>query len=266
MSNEGQAAFDRAIEALPDKVELVYVDHRDQLTDEQLQTVLTESLDAVLQDVDEQAMDLRDEGVWAVLEDCLDTEDLDLLRADHVGLFDELRYALQARDVSDPFRDLLRNSGGRLVRYRLDYDLAPGSWSWSAQEADDAARDLAEAAGLAYEGDTAQACRDLVANASGGGSLWVVWDADVEDLHDALSYGADDNKPVASGTITWTDPCLLVLDSFNGSGHDARIEGELSAAFDPARLTLDSQGPGYSWQDVSGAVPSGYDSKWKIEG
>jgi hypothetical protein len=258
--------YERALAELPDKVQLVDVEYDDQLRDEQIQKLFDGDELSVFEELDEGFADSRHYGMEYVLNDVLG-DDRALLERHAPELAERLRDEINERDESDALGDLLRRSGSRLVRYRLggedDYDLEPNSWSWDEDEIEEAAKALAETAGVPYEGDNVLRFRSLVVEASYGGVLEVIWYADVEDLYKALEFDGE-GKPTAVGTITWTDPDLLVLDAMNGSGHNEAIKGQISVPFDPSRLTLDSQGWGYGWDKIAGVVHSAYACEWSI--
>lgn len=245
-----QAAADLVISRLAEKYELIYVDRGQCLEDKQVQALFAEETDwdAVLDT--EWESESRWHGVKAVLEDLLDEDARDFLE-EHDKL-DEVREAIQERDQSDPVADLMRGTGAKLFRYRLDESLSASPWEYSDEENDAAAQALATAAGISFA-DNAGALRELVAHASYGGGLHVLWRGDIKPLYDAMC-AVRFSAPAPEVTVQWTDPELLVLDGWNGSGHTVKVRGTVRLPFNPDRLALDAAriGPGYSWTDTVG--------------
>ncbi|MEV5279850.1 hypothetical protein ACFYMW_26300 [Streptomyces sp. NPDC006692] len=242
-----QAAVELIISRLDDEYELVYVDHGDRLTDEQVQKLIAGDEEVLDEDW---VSENRWRGVNAVLDALLNQDARDFL--DEHAALDQLREAIEERDASHPIRDLMRGTGSKLFRYRLEGQGEPGAWKFSDAELTSVARGLAAAAGLDFWENCA-ALRELVANASYGGDLHVLWRGDIKPVYDAVGRArGSDSAPVI--TVQWTDPELLVLDRWNGSGHTVRVRGTVNLPFDPDRLCIDAaRGPGgCSWTDVVG--------------
>lgn len=253
-----------AIDRLPAKWQWFYAAYDDKLGASQVQQLFAsdDGEMSIIEDIEMNSADYRHDRMWEVVEEAVpDEEELEALRDDE-SMFDRLREAIWERDESDIIGELADNT--RLfLRYRLgdtpgDYnDLEPNSWNWGKREIYNAARRLAKIAGIPWKGNEDR-MRELVVNATYGGELFVFWYGGVKDLIDATvrHYGGYD-KPQ---TITWTNPTLLVLDYYNGSGHEVALEGTYSRPFDPERLVVDSAGSGYGWDAVCG-LSSGYYSK-----
>jgi len=65
-------------------------------------------------------------------------------------------------------------------------------------------------------------------------------------------------------TIRPVDPEVpLVLDSYNGLGHDGDVVGTDTAEFDKDNLRIDAKGGafGYSWDEVAGLTGGAYSSE-----
>ncbi|WP_030660808.1 hypothetical protein [Streptomyces rimosus] len=247
-----QAAADLVISRLDEKYVLVHIERGDCLTDEQIRKLFA----------GEEALDLdwwdenRWQGVKYVLHDLLDQNARDFLEEHDV--LDRIVQAIEERDESDPISELMRGTGSKLFRYRLDAEAAPDPWRFSEKETEDAARTLGTAAGIDFW-DNVGALRELVAHASYGGDLYVLWRGDIKPVYEAVRKLSWTEAPEI--TVQWTDPELLVLDQLNGSGHSVRVRGSLRLPFNPDRLFIDTaRGPGgYSWTDVvgSGYLPEG---------
>lgn len=248
------AAMARALDAIPEQVELVDIAYDDQLTDEQIQSAFKGTPPFEIADLDEWESDARHAGLWATLESYVDTEDLDLLRADQ-SRFDELQQAVEERDLSDPFGALARRTPHKWIRYTLDVE--PVSvWASAEDEITEDMQTIAEELGIEWNQGNRVLLRELVTNAGGGGRLHILWYGAVDELIDAAQQEDADGKPQ---TITWENPHLLVLSTAYGSGHMVSYEGTITLPFDRNRLKLDARnvGNGYSWsEDVTGGLYS----------
>jgi hypothetical protein len=236
---------------------LMWLSYDEQLSDEQIVRLLDGDFESVEEDIDAWAAEYRWGRVREIVRDLVGDENLALI--DCTAEYDELRIAVEERDESDLLAGLIRNSHPRLWRYSLDYDLDPGSMTWDEPEFVQAMRDISEVAGIDLL-DNASALGSLVNNAPYGGSLYVLWHGDAEDILTAVldSTWGNDRAPT---TIEWRDPHLLVLDGLNGSGADARVKGTVRVPFRPERVRLDAaRGHGYTWTEVACPHPAGYEA------
>ncbi|MFH9731810.1 hypothetical protein [Streptomyces sp. NPDC017260] len=248
-----QAAADLVVSRLAEKYTLVYVDRGECLSDEQIHKLLAGEEDVLN---DDWFFENRAQGTNHVLSELLDDDVRQFLEENDV--LEQVREAVEERDESDPLGDLMRMTSSKLFRYQLDAEAKGEPWRLSEDEADDAARRLGEDIGVSFE-DNADPLRELVAHASYGGNAHILWHGDVRTVYDAVRR-VRFHEPAPEITIQWTDPELLVLDSWNGSGHSVKVRGTIRLAFNPNHLFLDTaKGPGgYSWTDVVGA---GYQSE-----
>lgn len=243
------AAWNRAIEALPDMVQLVYIQHDEVLPNEQITEAFAGKDPYEQPDFDEWLSDVRYGSAMAVLQEYVDKTDYKLL-AD-TGRLDDLRFELEGRDTSDPFADLLRNTSNKYLRYRVDYEVST-TWSSTDEEFEAEVAGMAAALGLdaATHRDT---LRGILNEAGSGGNLWVFWRGDIEDLVNACqAFDSDTGLPAQ--TIRWEHPEILVLDSMNGSGYAEPITATITMPFNRENLLLDAKGVGfgYAWSDVAG--------------
>ncbi|MFD7661288.1 hypothetical protein [Streptomyces sp. NPDC059788] len=247
LSDLAQAAADRVVSRLDEKYRLIHIERGDCLTDEQVQKLFADDEDVL--DIDWESEN-RWHGTKHVLENLLAQEARNFLE-EHDAL-NQVIEAIEERDESDPISDLMRATGDKLFRYRLDGEARADPWRFSDEETEDAARTLGTAAGLDFW-DNAGALRELVAHASYGGGLYVLWRGDVKSVYEAVGKMRWNDRAPES-TMQWTDPELLVLDQLSGSGHSVRVRGTVRVTFDPDRLSPDTlRGPGgYSWTDVVG--------------
>ena len=201
-----------AIDALPEKVTLGYVDYRDQLNDDQIRMVLDNDFEALYESVWEWEADMRRDAMFDLAIDFErdnDCED-ELRESEDFEWFEEACYD---RDDFDVIGELTRNTPAQPMRYCLDYDVEPSEFS---NEDDNiaVAQVIAAHLGIDYE-TNANMLRSLTVEASYGGRLKVLHLTELSDLEGATS-------------VTFTDPHILVYDGLNGSGSMEQVWGEVT--------------------------------------
>lgn len=241
-----------AIKSLPEKVELVYVNYDDKLYDDQIKWALDGDMDKVAESMD----DWRSENEWYSVNELLKDNLPDEAREHFNEVtsseeFDRFREECWNRDESTPFEDLARNTPNVQIRYYLDHD-CPDYTAYGGEgdgALTEATRELAEAAGIDHE-ENEKALRSLLLNASYGGQLCVLHNSDIEDAISVLD----------GGTVTFTDPHLLVYDGFNGSGHEEQVEGTVTVTIDDNHPMRHDYGR-MSWSDdIAGVVHSYFET------
>lgn len=249
-----QQAYDRALDAIPKEVHLVYVGYDDKLSDQQIQAAFEGTLPYEIGDFDEWESEARYNGTWNEVEANVDGEDLDLLRGDQ-GRFDDLWLAVQERDMSDPFGDLARQTPHKWMRYGIDVEVA-SIWSSEPEEIEEDMANIAEALNIERTPENLSLLRELVTEA-GGGRLNILWYGEVAELIAAAQL-CDENGEQEPQTITWEKPHLLIHDRYNGAGHMVDFPGTITLPFKRELLKLDARnvGNGYSWSDEIAGLTS----------
>jgi hypothetical protein len=254
ISIDTTAVAARVRAALAETYDLAYVSQGDRITDEQLAYIFEHGHEpeSFYDWLDESRHHYAIEALEELIPDRLEREAL--RRTDD---WDDLIDEIKERDNSNVFRDLLRETPRVLMRYALgdvdeDLDLDQDSWNWSEEQVTSAARKIGEIVGLDFV--HLPELRELVVNATYGGKLYVIWYGDVDDV---VQASFDDS---VQRTISWTEPYLLVLDRFNGSGHDVKIgHGEtITVRWDRTRLVVDDHDFGYGWDRVCGLHKPAY--------
>lgn len=239
--------------ALDEHYTLVWAAYDDQFSEEQLAEMFTEGTDpeSFMDWYSDAARDAAQEVIHALVPD-----PHEWVEFHHSEQIDELRITIEERDNSEVFDQLLRNTGSVLLRYAVtedeEFDLEPDSWRWDEAEVNAAARKLGDLLpGVDFT--FLPELRELVQNATYGGTLYVLWYGDVDEV---VKASFDDATP---RTITWTDPSVVCLDRYNGSGHDVQLKGlTLTLPWSRERITPDSQGFGYGWDQVCGLNKGAY--------
>jgi hypothetical protein len=238
-------AFDRAVEALPERTELYLTHYTEKLSDEWIQRLFIGDNDKVLDELEEDGgyQEGRDSARWNVVEQHVDANDLDVLKQSGDKVH-ELFRVLDERDDSDPIRDMARNTGKRFVRYRLgEIDLL----TMDVLDVRRAAGEIASMLGIEHNGPFQPAIRSILANADtawGPRGLWLLFYADVEELIDACQDPADKRLVV-------TKPEVLLFNSATGAGWAEQIDTTVRVPFDRVNLKLDAKdiGNGWSWTE-----------------
>jgi hypothetical protein len=194
---------------------------------------------------------------------------------------DSIKEAIYDKDESDPVRALLRNTGSQLIRASLAKpsellvrsegmdDPAFGQHSLNSadprgrQARIDAVNSALSSAGADIaDAETAEAVEELIDNGPWdwheGVTLDVIFYTPIGDASAAPQ--SDTDAPGSIGRdIVLTGARVVLLDPWNGSGHDVAIPGKLTTRVTPGNpATLDSEAAGYGWDHVAGVVKSAY--------
>ena len=268
-------------------VDLRFVAYDESLSEEQIELVLAGDWTGVENDVDERyadsayerAVEIAREQVDEAYEEGRFDRSWDELDPDEQ---DEARWAVEERDESAPLKDLLRNTHKQLMRTSMGQPmgrLADRDAVWGSRmdhgglehRRDAIASMLADSGLDASSPEAQEAITELVENGPWdwheGVQLDVIFYDDIADLAPSTSSDADEDAG-KSRELEFTNPRVLLIDKWNGSGHDVRIPGTLKRTLgQPAegreldqtqRVYLDSKAGGYSWDDVCGLHKPAY--------
>lgn len=232
-----QELFDNTVENLDKSYELVEPGQGDSLSDDQIRLLFEGK--PLFDDAhfDEWELESEAESTTYIIEDILDEDERDLL--ERHDMLNDLRTEIQERNSSDPERSLVRMTGNKWMRYRVDFE-AVSTW---AEDDEDRTAELTELAGLlGIDFDTYRTqLLGMSRNASDGGQVYVLWQGDIEPLVNAAASDAE-------GTITWTEPSLLTFDTMSGSGWMCELPGAtITLPWNRDNLRLDT-GTG-SWSE-----------------
>lgn len=237
-----QLTMKDVLDRLDKSYELIYVDYRESLDN---------NLDAVQNAIQNQEKYLIDEavGLWewyidssdasvdqiinnlkeSLLSDFDEDEDgeIEAFIDEHI---DEIREAIQDRDVSNPLEDLLRHTSDTPVFFDLGIDVEDTTFM---DEVDfrDTMKTVKKALKIKLSDRTFDSSLTiLLQQASYGGRLVVYFTGDVSELLDL--NGAN--------VVTFENPMIAVVDHWNGSGDSAELDGhKFSIPFDASNLFID---------------------------
>lgn len=270
-----------------------YISQGDKLTDEQMDDLLAGNLLAVEESVRDNFSDYVYEEASKKAEELTNEayengdidKDWDELDDDEQN---EIRYAVEAKDESEPVKDLMRGTGSQLVRTTFG---SPGEKLKNPSSYSGNWMDRQPGSGMDNEGfaDRVQAISTILTDKGldtttpeAQEAIQELVDEGPWDYHegvdvDLITYSDLGEVMVPSdfsgGTTTkdleFKNPKILIIDRINGSGHDVEIPGTAKVrltsnrdgepAEKGARFVMDSaKGNGYGWDDTAGVVKSGY--------
>jgi hypothetical protein len=241
---ETKLGFEELKSLLPEKTYLYYVDYGDSLE---------HSLGAVQKSISGGDWEAIDEAVWDAFDSTYEQEDyyLDELKKDLVRQYDmdrdgadelvdeyeeDLRDVIRDRDHSTPIEDLISNTGRLIAHYDTGYYMESGSWSWSDKEVYQEMQAIKKHLGIRskqYNKDIEM----MVMQASGGGSLLIYFELDIEQF-------------LASGdfkTIVFKDAHIGVVNHYEGSGDICELPGStIKLPFERGNVFLE-ESIKYNW-------------------
>lgn len=247
---------------------LTFIEHGDRLSAEQCAVMVRgenpyES--RLFSDLEVVMDDQRYEAAIVELKDMLTAQEFGVLDGD-VDALGEARSMVQDRDTSDLVGQLFENTSSLLMRYDLGLDVEIDHHSTDAQRAAMMV-EIVEHLKLEAHDPIISKLPELLHNVPYGGRLWVLWYGNPSQLVNGVleSQKARMGEQVRPATITFGKGAYLVcLDQSQGSGHDVRIEHDLSVAFDSDQLTTDEDGRGYSWTEIASPSPMAYTADVRI--
>lgn len=264
-----------AIAALAPTYTLAMIEHPgDRLTAEQIQALLDGAseggMSSALDSIQEWESDQRWDAARRIVHDLLPDELVELLDRDGTSTssLNDIEEEIMARDESCLETALLRNTPDELYRYHLNVSVPDYTMDHEQRAA--TRQEIADAAGLDLSDKiTADKIDELLANSSYGGELYVLWCGNAEQavtLATPVRWNADHNTESTdvAGTVTFTGASLLILDRWNGSGHEVSVP-TITAEWAPRRVTIDAKGiNGYSWTDTASPSPRFYAATFTV--
>lgn len=260
MALTNKEIYEAAIAEISDRkygFDLYFVEHDDQLMDEQVEALVGGRVDTVYDDVVEAFSDphyiTTMEEVESVVKEVIavfarDDEDLD--EDDAWWEFrdspqcDEVRFAVEDRDESDPVKDLANRTTDPLVQWVPEHAI-----SLDVDDEEESAAEVSRAlseVGLPCSQHNVEAMYSAMGNCFGPTEVRVLFTVDLSEL---LDHSVTE--------VRLKDPILLLLNPYEGSGMDtANMRGKITVPRDEIRL---DSALGYgSWDNIAGVVTSAY--------
>lgn len=238
-------------EEYPRGVDLVYVDYRDELTNEQCQKIVeTGDIYAPEEDMWDWVNDCQyDSAIEIIKTLAKEYEELEDFYDDMVD-DEDLKSAIYEADTSNFVKDLLRNTRNKAMYYKLDYY---SDYDLTEESLEEEIKGIANHLGVDAQ-EHRESLKELVENATYGGNLCIYWYGDIKDV-----TKEEEEEPKF---ISFDNPVrLCIMDRFNGSGHDVKLKAPITAEFRRENLHMDDvKGCGYSYgYDVCGLYMPAYE-------
>jgi hypothetical protein len=244
--NDCKANLDRSYE-------LVHVDYRDGLTDEQVDALAGKDWEALDESLEEWLDETRYEGADYHRKEVMEQTEREWTEVhgyeiaeavreafESTDFYDELRFAIEDRDTSNPIRDLAGSTGMVLMRHLfgdIDHDAGLG--------------EVLDILGLENTEANIKAVQDTLAEVVHPGfcaNVQVVYAVSPSDLYDTMN---DDFVEIVN-------PFLYIGNPYMGDGYcEHQLEGVLRLKRD--ELTTDKGAFGYGWDEVAGVYASAYE-------
>lgn len=211
--------------------DLVYVDYQDGLTPEQVEEILHEGWST---EVDEWISDRQWDGAWELAGELLERNP-GLLQERH-DLADEIREI----DTSNPYRDLMSNTGSMLFRVSQDED----DMVFLCDELESPA-DTLEALGLdpAFLPYVTEILPEIAGYKWEGGAHFGA----------TFVFSANPSDLAWHRRVRITDPFLWLCNPWSGNGYGVVAEG-CTITLDMEDIHVDKMAWGYSADDVFGGL------------
>lgn len=244
-AREYDAGIARVREYLEANTWQVYIDRGDGLTNAQVDAYLADDWESLWDDMDEWLSETRSNALYDLLLDAY--REAGVERDDVDGDDDmSLRDLASEREHpdADVVRDLANNTNNMLLAWRVTGDDA---WDDMADR-DSGIASIADAITRTWPNVAPEAAHNTAEalwDQCGGygfenASLEVVWYGDVTDA------------PRETGdTLTLTRPILVMLNSWNGSGSDAKLDATVTLTREHSP-TIREDSRSYSWTETCG--------------
>lgn len=246
---------DQVWAALETTYDLIYVHYDDRLNDEQVGYILEGDYESLWESTWDWESDAQHEGAQYVLDEIyrdihrdhaeeyrelFDADVCDDYRDAHE---EDLYLTIRERDNGDWFKQLAGQTPALLCRVML------------SEQEDWTEESILSTLGYTPHAENVHAARVMMENAGVGYyglNLYATFTVEVADMLDL----ADDD------VIELESPYILLFDSWNGAGFDAKLDGTVKVKRSDIRT--DKQLGGYGWDDTAGVVTSAYTVDYRI--
>ena len=233
-----ELTIDDAIARLDESYDLVYVDYRDQLTDEQVTFLVKGDTEALYDSLDEWFSEAEYLGAEAAMHDAFDDDELDCLGQTGVQT---IRETIMERDTSDWLSALIRQTPDPLLRVCvIDEDDAFAFESVNARE-------VLDKVGLSHSDHNVAAVEQALAECSPEYSVLLGYWVFSADLT-ALSKLEEDQ------VVRVANPHLYLGNPMAGSGFVTEPVLHGVVAIPRSELRTDDDAFGYSIASIYGGV------------
>lgn len=238
---------------------LVYVDYRDELSDKSVAAIVKGDYETLDEENWEWESDSRDESAKTIIEELFqEIDDLEFDFDEFFGTeeYDEVRFAVEDRDDSEPYKQLCRNTGNTLLRIEAIGE----DNGWAFQEVTPA--QILDQIGFERSEHNVKAIDKCLLEVSPEFGVtmgyWVIG-ADIEVLY---------NLPVREGDyeVEIVNPFLFLGNPFSGRGWITEVALEGIVTVQRSDLRSDKDAFGYSVQEIFGhPSASDFDAEIRIK-
>lgn len=251
---------EEVVRGLDKSYDLIYVDYRDQLTDDQVGYVVADNYESLWESFEGWESEARWHGYRYVVDNILDeierdhdeeyTERFDrVVRLDYEDEWgDDLQDEIYERESGDWVRDLIRQTSDPLLRIRIPLDDQRELDYWP--DAPKPKRFL-RSLGLDTTPENVSAARSILSQ-SNGGNVYVLATLPLLDLWET---GEDIE-------FTLHDPHVLVSNPYQGDGWEEQLRGTITVRRGDMRTDKDQYG--YGWEDIAGTYASAYETRYTL--
>lgn len=246
---------DAMLARLSESYDLIYVDYRDGLTDEQAQSLIAGDAESLYESMDTWLSDASYDGARYELDELRreviaewereDDEDYTVLADEfvHSDEEDEVRWVIQDRDGSNPIRDLAGQTRPQYIRVRIGEDFV-----LAGEDMDEDVETVMANADLPDAPEVRALVRSIIPEAGTGRHLTPFLFASV-DMREVYDLPLD-----REAEVTITGGSLLLEDGWNGAGWNDDLPEGFQITVKRGDLRHDEDAWGYSWNDVCGLV------------
>lgn len=239
---------DLLIEALPERVDLIYIGQGDGLTQDQVSMIVRGDTDSLFESFEEWESDARFEGMRSLLEYTYASlpgsvrEAMDFADFDNSDCSEMVTEAIYERGSGQWLRDLIRNTGRVAIRVPLMEDVEPVLGSTEVE--------WAEHVGITDPSPTVlRQIRSILAECGDYGAGYALAYVDLWDV-----YNLD-----RAGYVKIERPALLISNPYAGDGWADRIDHDFIVPV--SALVTDADAPGYSWNTIAGPYWPAYEAQ-----
>lgn len=240
--HEEEISAEDIIALLDKSYELVYVDYRESL-DEYLDKIGEAIRKQDWSPLDELTWEWFDESRWDsvqyIQKELVDTvsKEFEISEEDaHELIFEkyeeEIRYAIEERDSSDPIADLLRNTQNPVMFYDLGLEVNFDIPFGTPEELKECLKEIKKSLKIKLSEKKYDADLILMIEQGYSGKLVVYFNADIQDmmkLHDKTH-------------VTFKNPMVAIINTWQGSGDHTDLPGhEFTIPFAPENFFMDKE-------------------------
>jgi hypothetical protein len=178
--------------------------------------------------------------------------------------FARVEKLIRQKDQSNPRAEIIQAMPEIFMRYRVskncfDYPIKPAYDTKTFAKKQTEAKLLARLYRLPYEKYCGQFFK-MIENVEYGGSPEIIWYGKPQEIFAHLRTGHNKEHWMLSGTISFHNPTIIVLNTENGTGYDMKLpDTTITLPFDAKCLVADdATNQSWGWNRSCGLVEEYY--------